>query len=477
MMNVLYAAAECAPFFKTGGLGDVAGALPKELAKKGTKMSVVLPYFTKMPEAFKIQCEDLTDFYVAVGWRQQYCGIKRFVMNDLTYYFIENSYYFDRENLYGYDDDGERFAFFSIAIVEMLEKINYIPDLIHVNDFHSAMIPFLLKEKYQWIEAYQTINTVLTIHNIEFQGIYSRELLPDYFGIALDSYSAAYFREDLNYLKMGILYADRVNTVSPSYSEEIKTPDFGFGLDAVLRTEQDKLSGIINGIDYDMNNPETDQSIPVNFSINDLSGKKKNKQVLQEKMGLPIREDVPLIGVVSRLTVQKGFPLMLEELAKLLEKDVQLVLLGTGDPGLEDSFNHFSQQYETKFKANITFDVNLAQLIYAGSDLFLMPSATEPCGLSQMIAMRYGTLPIVHEIGGLKDTVTPFNPVTKEGTGFGFSEFSSYYLLYSTNMAIDLYFKEPKTWEHLMRTAMTQDFSWEKSSQLYLNLYQELVRL
>lgn len=477
-MKVLFAAAECAPFFKTGGLGDVAGALPKELAKKGAELSVVLPYFTKMPESFKEQCEELTNFYVEVGWRHQYCGIKRLVMNDVTYYFIENSYYFDRENLYGYDDDGERFAFFSLALIEMLEKIDLFPDVIHVNDFHTAMIPFLLKEKYQGIEVYHSIKTVLTIHNIEFQGAYSQDLLPDYFGMGLDRYNdgAARFGDGVNYLKTGILYADRVNTVSPAYAEEIKTPEFGFGLDGVLRLEQEKLSGILNGIDYEINDPETDQLIPANFSIHDLSGKKKNKEALQTKMALPIRDDVPLIGIVSRLTFQKGFHLVLDDLAKLLEKDVQLILLGTGDPGIEHSFNYFSEHYPTKFKAKIMFDVDLAQLIYAGSDLFMMPSATEPCGLSQMIAMRYGTLPIVHEIGGLKDTVIPFNPVTKAGTGFSFSDFSSYYLMYSTNMAIDLYWNDQKTWTQLMKSAMAKDFSWEKSSRLYLALYQKLVQ-
>ncbi|OJG75762.1 glycogen/starch synthase, ADP-glucose type [Enterococcus quebecensis] len=475
----MFASAECAPFFKTGGLGDVAGSLPKELAKKGAKVSVVLPYFTKIPESFKLQCEDIANFYVDVGWRHQYCGIKRFVMNNVTYYFIENLYYFDRENLYGYDDDGERFAFFSLAIIEMLEKIDWIPDIIHVNDFHTAMIPFLLKEKYQWIEALRSIKTVLTIHNIEFQGAYDQNLLPDLFGMGLDRYydGAARFGDGVNYLKTGIMYADRVNTVSPSYAEEIKTPEFGFGLDGILRLEQAKLCGILNGIDYDTNDPETDHLIPVNFSVNDLSGKKKNKQALQKKMELPVREEVPLIGIVSRLTFQKGFSLILDDLDKLLEKDVQLVLLGTGDPGIENSFRSFCERYPNKFKVKITFDVELAQMIYAGSDLFMMPSATEPCGLSQMIAMRYGTLPIVHEIGGLKDTVIPFNPVTKDGTGFGFSEFSSYYLLYSTNMAIDLYWNDQKTWNHLIKTAMSKDFSWEKSSQLYLDLYNNLLQL
>lgn len=474
-MKVLFASAECAPFFKTGGLGDVAGALPKELAKKGTEISVVLPYFTKMPDTYKEQCEDVVDFYVDVGWRHQYCGIKRLIRQGVTYYFIDNLYYFDRDKLYGYYDDGERFAFFSLAIIEMLEKIEFIPDVIHVNDFHTAMIPFLLKEKYQWIKMYRSIKTVLTIHNIEFQGAYSKDLLPDLFGMGFERFNdgAARFRDGINYLKAGIMYADQVNTVSPTYAKEIKTPEFGFGLDGILRLEQGKLSGILNGIDYDSNDPETDKLIPAHFSVKELSGKERNKQALQRKMNLPVKSDVPLIGIVSRLTFQKGFHLILDELVHLLEKDVQLVLLGTGDTGIENSFRYFASRYPDKFSANITFDVALAQLIYAGADLFLMPSATEPCGLSQMIAMRYGTLPIVHEIGGLKDTVMPYNPITKTGTGFGFSEFNSYYLMYSTLNAIDLYWNDQQTWKQLMKTAMEKDFSWEKSSQVYLDLYKK----
>ncbi|WP_086314316.1 starch synthase [Enterococcus sp. 7F3_DIV0205] len=474
-MKVLFASAECAPFFKTGGLGDVAGALPKELAKKGIEISVVLPYFTKMPDTYKEQCEDVVDFYVDVGWRHQYCGIKRLIRQGVTYYFIDNLYYFDRDKLYGYYDDGERFAFFSLAIIEMLEKIDFIPDVMHVNDFHTAMIPFLLKEKYQWIKMYRSIKTVLTIHNIEFQGAYSEDLLPDLFGMGFERFNdgAARFRDGINYLKAGIMYADQVNTVSPTYAKEIKTPEFGFGLDGILRLEQGKLSGILNGIDYDSNDPETDKLIPAHFSVKELSGKERNKQALQRKMNLQVKSDVPLIGIVSRLTFQKGFHLILDELVHLLEKDVQLVLLGTGDTGIENSFRYFASRYPDKFSANITFDVALAQLIYAGADLFLMPSATEPCGLSQMIAMRYGTLPIVHEIGGLKDTVKPYNPITKTGTGFGFSEFNSYYLMYSTLNAIDLYWNDQQTWKQLMKTAMEKDFSWEKLSQLYLDLYKK----
>lgn len=478
-MKVLFASAECAPFFKTGGLGDVAGALPKELAKKGINIAVVLPYFTKMPDIYKIQCEEVATFSVEVGWRHQYCGVKRLILKGISYYFIDNLYYFDREQLYGYEDDAERFAFFSLAIIKMLENIEFRPDVIHVNDFHTAMVPFLLKEKYQAVENFRAIKTVLTIHNIEFQGAYSKDLLPDLFGMGSERFNdgATRFRDGVNYLKAGILYADRVNTVSPTYAEEIKTAEFGFGLDGILRLEQGKLSGILNGIDYEMNDPETDQLILENFSLNDLSGKQKNKQALQKKLNLPVRTEVPLVGIVSRLTFQKGFHLVLDELTNFLEQDVQLVLLGTGDPGIEHSFRSFGERYPDKISVNIKFDVSLAQLIYAGADLFWMPSATEPCGLSQMIAMRYGTLPIVHEVGGLKDTVLPYDLTTKTGTGFGFSEFSSYSLMYSTLSAIDLYRKDQQTWQQLIKNAMKKDFSWEKSSQVYLDLYKEIIQV
>lgn len=477
-MKILFAAAECAPFFKTGGLGDVAGALPKELAKQGNDIRVVLPYFSKMPDKYKEQCEDLFSFYVNVGWRHQYCGLKQLVMNGVTYYFIDNRYYFDRDGLYGYFDDGERFAFFQMALIEMMERIEFIPDLMHVNDYHTAMVPFLLKEKYRWIAAYEGIRTVLTIHNIEFQGQYAREVLPDLFGMGTERYDDGTLQMGgaLNFMKAGILYADRVNTVSPSYAEEIKTPEFGSGLDVILRMEAGKLWGILNGIDYDINDPETDPALKYHFSANDLAPKKADKADLQELMGLPVKEDVPLMAVVSRLTYQKGFNLLLDELHNLMQQDVQLVLLGTGDQDFENGFRYFAETYPEKCSVSISFDVKLAQKMYAGADIFLMPSAFEPCGLSQMISMRYGTLPIVHEIGGLKDTVKPFNPVTGEGTGFGFSDFSSYHFMKAMEKAIELYHASQPAWEKLMKQAMTTDFSWETASKNYATLYEGLFQ-
>lgn len=476
-MKVLFASAECAPFFKTGGLGDVAGALPKELSKKGMEMSVVLPYFTKMSDLYKKQCEDLVEFSVEVGWRHQYCGIKRLILQGVTYYFIDNLYYFDRDNLYGYSDDNERFAFFSLAIIKMLEKIELTPDVIHVNDFHTAMVPFLLKESKRSVKKYTSIKTILTIHNIEFQGAYAKEVLSDLFGLEPERFNenSTYFRDGINYLKAGIVYADRINTVSPTYAEEIKTAEFGFGLDEVLREKQEKLSGIVNGIDYEMNDPETDKLISANFSSTNLIGKKQDKQALQQRLKLPVKPDIPLIAIVSRLTNQKGFQLVVDKLNELLQQDVQLILLGTGENDIEQTLKEFARRYPEKFSTNILFDVSLAQWIYAGADLFLMPSVTEPCGLSQMIAMRYGTLPVVHEIGGLKDTVRPYKPVAKTGTGFSFTRFNSECFMETLLEAIEVYEQDQQTWRSLMKVAMETDFSWEKSGQLYLELYKLVV--
>ena len=476
-MKLLFAAAECAPFFKTGGLGDVAGTLPKVLAKEGVETVVVLPYFTKMADKYKEQLEDVSNFMVNVGWRKQYCGVKRLEIDNVTYYFIDNLYYFDREALYGYYDDGERFAFLQMAIIELMEKINFIPDILHVNDYHTAMIPCLLKEKYHWINTYRNIRTVLTIHNIQFQGQYGSEILSDLFGMGSERYEDGTLRlgDALNFMKAGILYADKVTTVSPSYAQEIQTPEFGCGLEVILRMEAGKLTGILNGIDYEANDPETDPILDKHYSVDDLTGKKQNKTALQKLMGLEEIADVPLIAVVSRLTYQKGFHLLLDEFENLLQMDVQFILLGTGDPDFERGFSEIANRYPEKSSVAIDFDVELAQKMYASADLFLMPSAFEPCGLSQMIAMRYGTLPVVHEVGGLKDTVDPYNPVEGTGNGFGFQEFSSFQLIECIKKALELYNFSPETWQKIVQTAMVQDFSWTNSCRKYLDMYQQLM--
>lgn len=480
-MKVLFASSECAPFFKTGGLGDVAGALPKELAKKSeiSSVGVILPYFkNEMKEEYRSLLVDEFYDFVDVGWRHEYFGVKTLVKDNVKYYFLDNEHYFGRGQIYGYGDDGERFAFFDLAVCQLLEKLDFIPDILHVNDWQTAMIPFLLKEKYKWINAYSDIQSVLTIHNIEFQGVMQGDALTELFGMGMERYFEGVVRHNgmLNMLKTGILYADRVNTVSPTYAKEIQTSEFGGGLEGVLQYVKGKISGILNGIDYEIYDPEKDKQISYHFNSLDLTGKAKMKAELQKRVFLPINPDIPVIGMVSRLTNQKGFDLVLSQLEELLKEEVQIVLLGTGFPELEEGFKYFAQKYPDKLSVNIAFDLQFAQEIYAGSDLFLMPSAFEPCGLSQMIAMRYGTLPIVHEIGGLRDTVVPFNPVTKEGTGFGFIDFDRDILLETIKRALEVYKKEPKTLNRIIVSAMEQDFSWETKAQQYIELYQTILK-
>ncbi|MBM7643500.1 glycogen synthase GlgA [Streptococcus loxodontisalivarius] len=475
-MKIMFVAAEGAPFAKTGGLGDVIGALPKSLVKNGNEVAVVLPYYDAVDAKFGDQVEDVLYFYTNVGWRHQYVGVKKIVRDQVTFYFIDNQQYFFRGKVYGDWDDGERFAFFQLAALELMEKVDFIPDVLHVHDYHTAMIPFLLKEKYHWINAYQAIKTVFTIHNIEFQGQFDPSMLGELFGVGSERYEDGTLRwnDCLNWMKAAVLYADRVTTVSPSYAHEIMTPEFGKGLDQVMRMESGKVSGIVNGIDTELLDPETDPLIPHHFSVQDLSGKAKDKAALQEKVGLPVREDVPLIGIVSRLTDQKGFDLVVNELHHILQNDLQIVLLGTGYADYENAFSWFASQYPDKLSANITFDLALAQQIYAACDIFLMPSAFEPCGLSQMMAMRYGTLPVVSEVGGLRDTVEAYNPIEKTGTGFSFSNFSGYWMTKTLEKALDVYYNQPEDWKVLQENAMTRDFSWDTASLAYEDLYQAL---
>ncbi|HAJ70292.1 MAG: glycogen synthase GlgA [Alkalibacterium gilvum] len=477
-MKLLFAASECAPFFKTGGLGDVVGALPKELADKGHDVRVVLPYFiSKLDDTTKEQLEDVTDFIVEVGWRKQYCGIKKLVKDSVTYYFVDNTFHFDRSELYDYGDDGERFAFFQQAIIEMLEKIDFIPDILHVNDWQTAMIPVLLKDKYSWINALKDIKTVLTIHNILYQGVFDQYILSDFYNIGYAAFNeeGLKYGDKVSWLKGALYYSDLVTTVSPTYAKEIKTPEFGYGLDNDLRKIDHKLVGIINGIDYDAYNPEKDKTIPYNFSIKNLKGKMKNKKALQEKVGLP-QEDVALIGVVTRLDEQKGVQLIVESMDELLKfRKVQLVLLGTGKPYFEKDLKRLSEKYPDKFQAIIHFDSNFAQWIYAGSDFFLMPSAFEPCGLSQLNSLRYGTLPIVHEVGGLVDTVDPYNEFQEQGTGFSFYDFDSITMLNTIDRALTVYYDKPESFKKIQARAMSINNSWEKSAQEYIEHYKYLI--
>lgn len=476
-MKVLFASGEAAPFFKTGGLGDVAYALPKEMVKQGIDVRVVLPNYVQMPAKYKEQLTEIRHFRFQLGPKNVYCGIKTLELEGVIYYFIDNLSYFDRASLYGEWDDGERFGYFATAIIEMLEVIEWIPDIVHCNDWHTAMVPVLLVDRYHWKENLQKIRKVFTIHNLQFQGIFEPTILNTVFGTGYNTYTddGLEFFERVNFVKGAINFSDRVTTVSPTYANEITTPQFGEQLDGSLRYNQWKLSGILNGIDYDLNNPETDPLIPHHFSLEDLSGKALNKKALQAKLGLAEDDTIPLIGVVSRLTDQKGFQLVEEVMDELLQHNVQVVVLGTGDPRFEQSFRYFEMNYPHKMRSLIMFDIELAQLIYAGSDLFLMPSAFEPCGLSQMMSMRYGTLPIVHETGGLRDTVEPYNQYTGEGTGFSFNIFSSDVMLGTIRSALDVYENNQPAWQQLVKQAMERDFSWNKPAKAYINLYQELL--
>jgi starch synthase len=478
-MKVLFVAAEGAPFFKTGGLGDVAYALPKELRKQGIDIRVVLPYYTQMPQKFEEQLTDLTSFRVELGYKTAYVGIKTLVLDNVQYYFVDNLAYFDRDQLYGQGDDGERFGFFDIAVIEMMEKIDFIPDIIHVNDWQAAMIPALLVDRYHWVEAYKNIRKVLTIHNIRFQGWQNPDALSHIFNTTMSLYHVNGVEKEgqVNYLKGGINFSDRVTTVSPNYAREIQTPEFGEKLDGELRYNNWKLSGIINGIDYDQNNPATDPAITVNYDVsNVIEAKKANKIALQERVGLKVDPDVALLGVVTRLTDQKGMQLLQEKAEELLNsRNVQVVVLGTGEAQFENSFRYFEWKYAGQFCAYIDFDVELAQQIYASADMFLMPSAFEPCGLSQMISMRYGTLPIVHETGGLSDTVQPYNQYTGEGNGFSFNIFNGDTFIQTIHYALDVYESNPDAWYQLIQQAMATDFSWTEPAKEYINLYEGLV--
>ncbi len=476
-MKVLFVAAEGVPFVKTGGLADVVGSLPHELQKSGVDIRVVLPYYKTIPQHFKDQMQDVLNFDVYMGWRTVYCGIKSLNYQGIQYYFIDNLEFFNRDELYGYWDDGERFAFFSMAAIEMMERIDFIPNIIHVHDWHTAMIPMLLVNKYHWIEKYQNIRKVLTIHNIKFQGIYSPVVLESLFGLDYSSFNdhGVKHHNTINFLKAGINYSDIISTVSPSYAQEIQTPQFGEGLDTVLKYNDWKIVGILNGIDTHLYNPKTDPIIFENYGVNGYDKKMAGKEAFQKAMGLKVDKDIPLIASVSRLTDQKGFHLVDQVLDRLLQEEVQYVVLGTGEKQYENSFKYFELKYPDRMRALIEFDTKKAQQLYASSDMFLMPSAFEPCGLSQMIALRYGSVPIVHETGGLRDSVEAFNKYENTGTGFSFNIFDADILLKIMREAITTFKEDRVSFKRLSRRGMVSDFSWKKSVDKYIKIYQNLI--
>lgn len=475
-MQIVFASAECAPFVKTGGLGDVAGSLPAALVRAGAEVIVMVPKYATIKDEYKAQMEHFSDFYVSLGWRNEYCGLEKLEHDGVTYMFIDNERYFARDYPYGFFDDGERFAFFSKAITESLQHLpaGFECDILHCNDWQTALAPVFLREFYQGLPLYDRVKTVFSIHNVAFQGQFSDTVMEDILGVAHIPAAASQLRCDacsINYMLGALRYADAITTVSPTYANEIQTPEFGEGLDGVLRERSYALQGILNGIDVAGFDPATDKRIAANYTVEDRSGKAVCKAKLQEELGLEVRDDRPLMVMVTRLTRQKGMDLVMYALDRILAGGVQVAVLGTGDRDYEDGLRYFQDKYPGTMVARIEFDPALSQRMYAAADMFLMPSKFEPCGLSQIIAMRYGTLPIVRETGGLKDTVVPYNEFTGEGTGFSFSNFNGDEMGDAVFRAARLFWDNREAWNQLVTQAMSQDFSWTRSADKYLDLY------
>lgn len=475
-MQIVFASAECAPFVKTGGLGDVAGSLPAALVRAGAEVIVMVPKYATIKDEYKAQMEHFSDFYVSLGWRNEYCGLEKLEHDGVTYMFIDNERYFARDYPYGFFDDGERFAFFSKAITESLQHLpaGFECDILHCNDWQTALAPVFLREFYQGLPLYDRVKTVFSIHNVAFQGQFSDTVMEDILGVAHIPAASSQLRCDacsINYMLGALRYADAITTVSPTYAGEIQTPEFGEGLDGVLRERSYALQGILNGIDVAGFDPATDKRIAANYTVEDRGGKAVCKAKLQEELGLEVRDDRPLMVMVTRLTRQKGMDLVMYALDRILAGGVQVAVLGTGDRDYEDGLRYFQDKYPGTMAARIEFDPALSQRMYAAADMFLMPSKFEPCGLSQIIAMRYGTLPIVRETGGLKDTVVPYNEFTGEGTGFSFSNFNGDEMGDAVFRAARLFWDNRDAWNQLVTQAMSQDFSWTRSADKYLDLY------
>ncbi|GHV16298.1 glycogen synthase [Clostridia bacterium] len=473
-MKVLMVTPEAEPFAKTGGLGDVLGALPKALAAGGVETCVVMPKYQVIPEEYKVKMEFVGHIDVNLSWRVQYCGVFRLAIDKVTYYFIDNEYYFLGDSIYG-DYDLERFAFFSKAALSILPLIDFFPDIIHCHDWQTGVIPAILDAQFRHDDRYKNIRTVYTIHNMRFQGVHNI----DFINGLLDLPSSYYTNDrigkhgDANFMKAGIVFANHITTVSPTYSEEIRRPQYGEGLDWLLNSKADsnQLKGILNGIDYDIYSPSNTPHIEHKYDKETfVEGKAENKKLLQKRLNLPVRADVPIIAMVTRLTSQKGLDLVIHAMERLVKRDLQLVILGTGDAHYEGALRHFAYHHGDKVSANIMFSNELSHKIYAGSDMFLMPSLFEPCGLGQMIALSFGTLPIVRETGGLKDTVSSYNENTGKGNGFSFAPYNANDMIYTIDRALNIY-KSPKLWQKITRSAMSCDYSWKNSAKHYIDIY------
>ena len=475
-MKVLFVASEAYPFIKTGGLGDVAYALPKALRKLGIDVRIIIPKYSGIPSSFKNCMEDIASFDVTVGWRNQYCGLQYLTYDEVPYYFVDNEYYFNRPQIYGFYDDGERFSYFSKAVLEAIKYMeDFTPDIIHCNDWHSAVVPVLLKEHYSKDARYSKIRSIFTIHNLKYQGVFSKEILGELLNL-----DGSYFKEetlkfynDVSFMKGGIVFADAVTTVSDTYAKEMQTPFYGEALEGLLASKSENLHGIVNGIDYELYNPKIDKKIFYNYDVKHRNQKMKNKIKLQQKLNLAINESIPMVGIVTRLVKQKGLDLIVDKLQELLSLPIQIVLLGNGDGYYEDVFQYYASIYPSRISTNIIFDEGLAQQIYAASDMFLMPSLFEPCGIGQLIALKYGSIPIVRETGGLKDTIIPYNKYTGSGNGFSFENYNSDELLDAINKALELY-EDKAAWDQLVKNAMLSNNSWENSAKNYMDLYSSL---
>jgi starch synthase len=476
MKSVLFIAAEAGPLLKTGGLGDVVGSLPKELQRQGLDVRVIIPKYGDIPNNWQEQMKYVTHITVPVAWRQQYCGLFEMVHEGITYYLIDNEFYFKRRGAYGFFDDGERFAFFCRAVLEVIPLLDFKPDILHCHDWHTAIIPVLLKALYGHKPEYANLKTVLTIHNIEYQGNFDHWVVENLLGIN----SAEYFTPQcleffgrVNFLKGGICQADAVTTVSKTYADEIRTPEGGHHLDGVFRFCHKKLQGIINGIDFDEYDPSRKNGEYINYTAKTIGHKRENKEKIQEYLCLPVNGDIPVIAMITRLVAAKGLDLVTAVLEDIMARDVQLILLGTGNDKYESIFRIAAHRYPDKLSANLYFDEVMARRIYAGADIFLMPSLSEPCGIGQLIALRYGCIPLVRETGGLKDTIIPYNEYTGEGNGFSFTNYNAHDMLYTLDRALGFY-HDPKVWPNLVKAAMASDYSWQRSASEYAQLYDRL---
>lgn len=477
-MKVLFVASESVPFVKTGGLGDVIGSLPAALRKQGIDVRVMLPKYSEIPDDWKQKMKRVWEMTVPVGWRNQYCGVETLIYKGVPFYFIDNEYYFKRAGCYGHYDDGERFAFFNRAVLEVLPYLDFKPDIIHCHDWHTGMISVFLHSHYAYHPYYRWIRTVFTIHNLKYQGIFPYSILHDLLSLGDEYFTmdGVEFYGNVSFMKGALNFSDMITTVSPSYAEEIQTPFYGEGLDGLLRKRRDHLQGILNGLDYHLYIPETDPYIYFPYK-DPLQGKKENKKKLQQDLRLPVNEEIPMVCIVSRLVEQKGMELVLHVLDEMLiHDDFQLVVLGTGDFRYEEAFRQAANRFPHKCSVHFTFDEPFSHQIYAASDIFLMPSLFEPCGIGQLIALRYGTVPVVRETGGLRDTVRPYNEYTGEGNGFSFTNYNAHDMMFTLRRALQIY-KNKDVWPHLVKHASESQYDWSSSAAQYGEVYRRLVKM